>query len=799
MCTKYIAPAIENAGWDKMTQMREEFYFTDGPIHVQGTKTKRGTGKKADYILYYKPDIPLAVVEAKDNNKTVAAGMQQALEYADILDIPFVFSSNGDAFQFHDRTQTGTELESEIGLDEFPSPEHLFRRYCRWKELTPEQSEVVGQNYYVDPGGKRPRYYQQIAINRTVEAIAKGEDRILLLMATGTGKTYTAFQILWRLWKAGVKQRILFLADRNVLVDQTMVGDFKPFKGAMAKISQRSKTIERQDGSNEELELAYQRGKINKSYEIYLSLYQAITGPEEARKVYKQFSPDFFDLIVIDECHRGSARDDSEWREILNYFSSASQIGLTATPKETEEVSNSNYFGDPVFKYTLKQGIADGFLAPYKVIRVRFDKDAEWRPKKGQKDDKGRLIPDRQYGKEDWDKNTVMTDRNLKVAKRVVEFLEKSDPYSKTIIFCEDIAHADRMRIAITNLASNRVLENKNYVVKITGDDKIGKRELDNFIHPESRYPVIATTSKLLSTGVDAKTCKLIVLDREIDSTIEFKQIIGRGTRIDEEFDKTFFTIMDFRNATRKFADEDFDGYPVQILEVTDGEDIDPHEESPQIQDESDNDTEVGPAPGLEFPMTVGEGNGTSQKYVISNETFEILDERVQFIGTDGKLQTESFRDFTRNRVTGKFATLEQFINYWSANEQKSVIIEELETQGVFFDMLSESVGKEFGPFDLICHIAYDQPPMTRRERAENVKKRNYFGKYGEQARSVLEALVEKYANQGIRAIEDLEVLNVQPFDQMGSLVEIISFFGSKDEYEKAIKELASILYETAA
>lgn len=548
ICTKFITPAIEATGWDPMLQMRQEVSFTDGRIMVRGNEVKRGATKRADYILYYKPEIPLAVVEAKDNKHSVAQGMQQALGYCETLQIPFAFSSNGDAFQFHDRTGMIKPIEREIALGELPSPEDLWRRYCKWKKLDDWKADLVAQDYYSDGSGKSPRYYQTNAINRTMEAVASGQDRILLVMATGTGKTYTAFQIIWRLWKAGHKKRILFLADRNILVNQTKTNDFKPFGAAMTKVTKR---------------------QIDKSYEIYLALYQAVTGTEEESNIYKQFSQDFFDLIVIDECHRGSAREESAWREILDYFGSATHLGLTATPKETTSVSNTHYFGEPIYTYSLKEGIQDGFLAPYKVVRVHLDLDIEgWRPTPGKKDANGHVIEDQLYAQNDFDRSIIMEKRTMLVAKRVAQYLRETDPFAKTIVFCEDIDHAERMRIALANEMSEFVAANHKYVMKITGDDIEGKAELDNFIHPEEKYPVIATTSMLMSTGVDAKTCKLIVLDKTINSMIEFKQIIGRGTRVAPEFGKYTFTILDFRNATKNFADPEFDGEPVQIYDA---------------------------------------------------------------------------------------------------------------------------------------------------------------------------------------------------------------------------------------
>ena len=752
-------------------------FFTDGRILFRGGDVVRGKRKRADYILYYKPNIPLAVVEAKDNNHSVSAGIQQSLEYGDILQVPFVFSSNGDGFLFHDATGASAKIEQALGLDEFPSPEDLWQRYRQWKGLDDDKSEIVSQDYYTDAGGKRPRYYQINAINRTVEAISRGQDRILLVMATGTGKTFTAFQVIWRLWKAGVKKRILFLADRNILIDQTKTNDFKPFGTAMTKITKR---------------------QIDKSYEVYLSLYQAITGTEEAKNIYKDFSRDFFDLIVIDECHRGSAREDSQWREILEYFNEATHIGLTATPKETEYVSNMNYFGEPVYTYSLKQGIADGFLAPYKVIRVHLDKDLTgWRPEKGKTDKHGNEIDDRVYNQQDFDRNIVMEKRTELVAKRIVEYLEKTDPYSKTIVFCEDIDHADRMRIAIANAAPHRAQENHKYVMKITGDDNEGKAQLDNFIHPEERYPVIATTSRLMSTGVDAKTCKLIVLDRAVNSMIEFKQIIGRGTRIDEDYGKTHFAIMDFRNATDNFADPDFDGEPVQVYEPGETGDIVP----PDPPDDTPDDEAVeigipGPPPNIDYPT--GE-TPPPRKFVVNDVSFTVAVEQVQYIDKDGRLITESLRDYSRRAVLSSCANLDEFLAKWSSAEQKAAIIEELEEQGIYFDALADAVGRDYDAFDLICHVAYDQPPLTRRERANNVKKRDYFTKYGDQARAVLQALLEKYANQGIAAIENMDVLRVQPFAEFGTPVEIIKLFGGREEYQQALRDLEAALYETAA
>ena len=583
ICTKYIHPALEKAGWNLHTQILEEFSFTDGRIHVKGNLTSRSKRKRADYILYYKPNIPIGIIEAKDNKHSVKAGIQQGLGYAEILDIPSVYSSNGDGFYEHDRTCTDGKIEQELSLDEFPSPQILWQRYKKYKGIqTEEQERIAAQDYFFDGSDRTPRYYQQVAINRTVEAIAKGQNRILLTMATGTGKTYTAFQIIHRLWKSNTKKRILFLADRNVLIDQTRRGDFRHFKDKMTVIKQK---------------------KIDKSYEIYLALYQGLTNYDEDKDAYRQFSPDFFDLIVIDECHRGSADEDSAWREILSYFGKATHIGLTATPKETETISSTEYFGDPIYTYSLKQGIQDGFLAPYKVLRVGLNVDLEgWRPEPGKTDKQGLLVEDRIYNRKDFDRNLVIEERTKAVAKKVTEFLKKTNRFDKTIIFCVDIDHAERMRSSIANENSDLMAQNRKFVMQITGDNDEGKRELDNFINPEEKYPVIATTSKLMTTGVDAQTCKLIVLDSNIGSMTEFKQIIGRGTRINEEFGKTFFTIIDFRNVTDLFADPDFDGDPVRVKVIGEDDEIespeDELEENDPVTDEEGKEIIFDPPQG---------------------------------------------------------------------------------------------------------------------------------------------------------------------------------------------------------
>lgn len=776
--TKYILPAIKKAGWDLHTQMREEVHFTDGRIIVRGKIAARGRSKKADYILYHKPNIPLAIIEAKDDSHQLGDGMQQALEYSEILDIPFVFTSNGTGFRFHDRTGLSDQVERDLPLDCLPSPQELWKRYKKFRQLEePAIEDIIAQDYYSDGSGKSPRYYQLNAINRTMEAIAKGQQRILLVMATGTGKTYTAFQIIWRLWKSKAKKRILFLADRNILVDQTRQNDFKPFGQAMTKITKR---------------------KIDKSYEIYLSLYQAVTGTEEEQNIYKQFSPDFFDLVVVDECHRSSAADDSSWRAILEYFSSATQIGLTATPKETADVSNIHYFGEPVYTYSLKQGIEDGFLAPYKVIRIDIDRDVlGFRPEKGQVDKFGNLIEDRIYNQKDFNRTLVIEERDWLVAQKVTAYLKATNRFDKTIVFCEDIDHAERMRHALANLNSDLVLENHRYVMKITGDDQQGKAELDNFIDPESTYPVIATTSKLLTTGVDAKTCKLVVLDQRIQSMTEFKQIIGRGTRIDEGHGKLYFAIMDFKKATELFADPDFDGEPVQIYQPSGDDDILP----PETDGEAGSDAGGLIKPDITFDPTAEPGQ-KRVKYYVNNIEVNVVAERVQYYDKDGKLVTESLKDYTKKTVQKQYRTLDDFLRKWSESAKKEAVVQELEEQGVLLAAIREEVanGDEYSAFDLICHIVYGQPPLTRRERAENVRKQNYFTKYGEQARKVLEALLDKYADEGVSSIESAKVLSLRPISDMGTPVEIINgYFGGKAQYDAALRELEEELFRKAS
>ncbi len=809
ICTKFITPAVRQAGWDELSQIREQVYFTKGRIIVRGKLVTRGKAKFADYILYYKPNIPLAIIEAKENNRSVGGGMQQGLEYAATLDIPFVFSSNGDGFLFHDRTGQAKQTESELQLSDFPSPETLWKKYRLWKGLAPAQEEAILQNYHDDAGGKEPRYYQRIAINKAIEAIAKGQDRILLVMATGTGKTYTAFQIIWRLWKAKRKKRILYLADRNVLIDQTMVNDFRPFGKTMAKLSTSSKTIEREDGNVVDLPTAVDKKhrRIDTSYEIYLGLYQAITGPEDSQKLYRELSRDFFDLIVIDECHRGSAAEDSAWREILDYFSSATQIGLTATPKETEYVSNIHYFGKPVHTYSLKEGIRDGFLAPYKVVKVHLDVDVEgYRPTPGETDKYGQAIEDRIYNQKDYDRNLVIDERTKRVAHTVSEFLKESgDRFQKTIVFCVDVEHAARMRQALINENQDLVQQNERYIMRITGDDAEGTAQLGNFIDPEATYPVIVTTSRLLSTGVDAQTCRLIVLDREVGSMTEFKQIVGRGTRVHEDSKKYYFTLIDFRKATNHFADPDFDGEPVQIYEPGEGDPVVPPDDVPPIVD---GEEPVPPKPGEDErimvdpeppDITIPPGGSPPRKYYIHGHEVSVIAERVEYLDEYGKLVTETLRDYSKKTLRKQYVSLDAFLKRWNNAERKQAIIEELAEEGVLLDPLAEEVGKDLDPFDLICHVAFDQPPLTRRERVEQVRKRDVFTKYGKQARAVLEALLQKYQNEGVTNLDDPQILKISPFDTMGTPIELLKTFGGRSGFEKAVHELQSVLYQGAA
>ncbi|MEO1698902.1 MAG: DEAD/DEAH box helicase family protein [Planctomycetota bacterium] len=786
-CMRLITPALEQAGWDVQTQIRREYSFTAGRIQVRGRLTHRGDPLRADYVLF-RGSIPLAIVEAKRKGLGPANGIQQALDYAEQLDVPFAVASDGTGFHFHDRTGASAEVETTLGMDAIPGPDELWRRYRAWRGLDDDRSTAVAtEPYHEDPAEKKePRYYQRIAIQRTIEAVARGDRRILLVMATGTGKTYTAFQIMHRLWKSGAVKRVLFLADRNILVDQSRNNDFKPFGPVMTKITNR---------------------KADPAYQIYLALYQAISGTDEADDVFREFSSDFFDLIVIDECHRGSAKETSTWREVLTYFDVAIHLGLTATPKETNDVSTQTYFGDPIFEYSLKQGIADGFLAPYKVARYELDRDVQgWRPTADMTDDLGEEIEDREYNRKDMEKTLVLNHRTKTVARCVLDYALKVDSHCRTIVFCVDIDHASRMRTALINEVGSRLPGEcpAEYVVQITGDNAEGKAKLDDFINPKKRYPVIATTSKLLSTGVDAKDCKLIVIDQEIGSMGEFKQIVGRGTRVDERNGKTWFTIMDFRGATAHFANPEFDGLPETVYEPSGIDDpVDPDDPGTPPDgthgDDPDESTILPPDP---FDPGDGEVNEKARRYRVSGVPVDVLGERIQYLGADGKLITESLTDYSRSRIRGQYDSLDGFLRAWSDADKKQVIVEELENQGVLFEEVAEIVAKKypgaFDPFDLVCHVAFDQPPLTRRERAESVKKRHVFAQYGEQARRVIEILLDKYADEGLAAVEDMTILSAPPFDRVGAPVELVEAFGGRDGYLGAVRKLESALYGAA-
>jgi len=769
ICDRYITPALYEAGWKK-SQIRREYGFTDGQMIVRGQMAGRGARKRADYLLYYPANQPIAVIEAKDNNHSVRAGIQQALAYAEALQVPFVFSSNGDAFLFHDKSGTYAQIEQQLSLNAFPSPEELWQHYKQWQDLQSVNQDLLTSSYFVEIGGKEPRYYQQLAVNRTIEAIARGQRRCLLVMATGAGKTYTVFNIIWRLWKTKVVKRVLFLADRNALVDQTIINDFRPFGEVMTK-------LDRSLVDNE-------TGQITTSYQIYLGLYQAIIGNEERDNLYEKFDRDFFDLVVIDECHRGSAADDSNWRQVLDYFKEAIQVGLTATPKETKYVSNIDYFGEPIYEYSLKQGIEDGFLAPFRRIQVDLDKDLEgWTPEAGEYDDNAQLIEERDYNLLDYDRNITFDKRTQRVAEYVSQFLHDGDPMRKTIVFCEDIDHAERMREALANVTLNRglVLKDHRYVMQITGDEKEGKAQIDNFINPKEKYPVIATTSKLMTTGIDAQTCHVIVLDRRIQSLTEFKQIIGRGTRLRPDYGKNFFTIIDFRNATQLFNDPDWDGPPIQDEDF--GTESQPTGTTTKTGAQGNDD---GPDAG---------DTGERIKYRVGRQEFQVVTERVSYYNKDGQLTTESLKDYTRRTVSEAYQSLDRFLNKWNEADRKQAIVEELSGHGVILAALEDMVGKDYDLFDLVCHVAFDRPPLTRKERTDQVRKRDAFAKYGETARIVLNALLDKYADQGILAIEDTTVLQLDPFAKLGTPVELVRSFGGKQQYKTAIQDLKKMLY----
>lgn len=756
----YITPAIEKAGWDRKF-IRMEYPITAGKIVVRGEKAFRLTKKRADYLLFYKENLPLAIVEAKDNSHIIGDGMLQAQEYAEKLDVRFVYTSNGDGFLFYDM-KTGEQ--KTLTLDEFPSPEELYdRQYKEQIEVSKDLETILNTPYYFGEGSYSPRYYQRIAINRTVEAIASGKDRVLLVMATGTGKTYMAFQIIWRLWKSGLKKRILYLADRNILVDQTIMGDFKPFKNSMTKIYHK---------------------KMDTSYEIYLSLYQQLSenDTEDNLALLKEsFKPDFFDLIIVDECHRGSARDDSNWRKILDYFDKASKIGMTATPKETKEISNIDYFGEPVYTYSLKDGIEDGFLAPYKVIRYAIDTDIYgYRPTKGKTDKDGDLVEDREYGIKDFDRTLVIDERTKLVAQKITEYLKRTDRYSKTIVFCVDIDHAERMRQALVELNSDLCAENHRYIMRITGDNEEGKKQLDNFIDKESKYPTIVTTSKLMTTGVNCQTCKNIVLDNIFgeNGMTEFKQIIGRGTRIAEDYGKMYFTILDFRNASVLFSDPKFNGPELQDDEY----------EKPQ------GATEVVVTQPEPKDIPEGENDGKRKVYV-NDVPVELVSERVQFYDKDGKLITESLKDFTKKNILNGFAYLDDFLSYWTSEEKRSVIMQELKERGIFIEELRQYYPNDVDDFDLICDIAYGIKPLTKSERAKRRKVDEVLAKYSEQCKGVLEILLEKYSDDAIDDITDTKILKLPEFNEYGSPMKIAKLFGGLDKYVEAVKEVQRALY----
>lgn len=768
---QYITPAVTNAGWDIKTQIRFEYAFTAGRIILRGNTTIRGKQKRADYLLFYKPNLPLAIIEAKDNNHPVGAGLQQAIEYAETLDIKYVYASNGDGF-VEQNLITG-EVRN-LSLDEFPSPEELYHRYKVDMGISDDAEKVVLQPYYYTVGYKQPRYYQRVAINRTVDAIASGRNRVLLVCATGTGKTFMSFQIIYRLWKSGLKKKILFLADRNVLVNQTISGDFKPFAGKMCKIENK---------------------KLDSSYEIYLGLYQQLSG-EDGFEPFKQFKPEFFDLIVVDECHRGSAKEESAWRKILDYFSGATQLGMTATPIETKEASSQSYFGKAIYEYSLKQGINDGFLAPYKVIRVGLDKDlVGYRPEAGKTDAYGYEIEDREYNVKDFDKNLVIEQRTLVIAKKITEYLKKTDRFSKTIVFCIDIEHAERMRQALINENKDLYKENNKYIMRITGDNAEGKAQLDNFIDEDSKYPVIAVTSKLMTTGVDAKMCKLIVLDNNINSMTEFKQIIGRGTRLLEEYGKTYFTIIDFRNASRLFADPAFDGNPEVVIDIPENGDMVDPPVAPDDPDNPDN-SDIPVEPPKPIIPDYPDSEDKPKKYYIKDVEVKVISERVQYIDKDGKLITENLIDYTRKNILGQYARLDIFLKKWNEAKKKQAIIEELMQEGVLLDAIREETGqRDMDDFDLILHLAYDKKPLTRAERVNNVKKRHYLYKYSELAQKVLGILMDKYASDGLKEIEETKILQLSEFQQLGSPMKLVKEFGGKQGYEQAVKELEDELF----
>ncbi len=776
--TNYITPVLFANGWKDKITMETQVKLTDGKINIVGNGTVKEKPKKADYVLYINPNNPIAIIEAKNNNHTISHGLQQAKEYAKMLDIPFVYSSNGDAFQEFDFL---TGLEREIPLDQFPTYDDLVERFKKeannGEGLSNDELTVINQPYYTSQTTHSPRYYQRIAVNRTVDLISQGRKRLLLVMATGTGKTFTAFQIIYRLLKSGIKRKILYLADRNILVDQSISQDFSPLKNTIHKINF----------------LKDDKSTIT-SYEVYFSLYQQLTGGEETEttdenaedetisKLESLFKPDFFDLVVVDECHRGSAKKDSNWRKILEYFSSATQLGMTATPKETKYVSNINYFGEPIYTYSLKNGIEDGFLAPFRVINITTNISEGWRPVKDQTDKYGNEIEDRVYDNKDYDKNIVIEDRIFKVAQEITNYLKATDRMAKTIVFCETEEHAEQMRTALSNLNSDMVRKNPDYVVRITGSDVYGKSKLDYFISVSQKFPVIATTSKLLSTGVDCKMTKLIVLDQMIGSMTEFKQIVGRGTRLREKDGKTHFTIMDFRNVSRLFADPEWDGDPVidPIFDPTGG----------TKPDKPKDDVVKDPEPPYKNKPFVDKDG--CHVYVI-NKTVAVYD-------TNNKLlKQENIIDYTRRNIQGDYLSLENFIKNWNTASKKQIIRNLFDEHGINLeDIKNEENMVGVDDFDFICHVAFDKKPLTRKERAENVKKRDFLSKYSGVAREVLETLLNKYADSNIYEIEDLNILKLDIFKHFGTPVKIAKYFGGKDNYLKAVKDLAKCIYEVA-
>lgn len=757
--TMFITPALKEKGWEVMKNMREEYYFTDGRVLVAGSQHSVAEGKKADYLLYHNGK-PIAVVEAKDNKHAVGGGMQQAIDYALILDLKFAYSSNGDAFLEHDFI---TGKETELKLDEFPTEEDLYKRYLDSKNYTSEELKIVETPYYYDAYSHEPRYYQRIAVDRTVEAIAKGQQRVLVVMATGTGKTFTAFQIIHRLHKSGAKKKILYLADRNILIDQTMVQDFKPFKKFMTKITSV--------GEGED--------KIDSSYEVYMALYHQLVGKEGKPDPFLEVQKNFFDLIIVDECHRGSAKDDSAWRKVLEYFESATQIGLTATPKAEEGANNLDYFGEPVYTYSLLQGINDGFLAPYRVTADFINVDLQgWTPEEGERDLLGQEIEQKLYQRQNIGRDLAIKLRRKVVAHRITRMLHDIGRMTKTIVFCSDIEEAAEMRTLLINMNADMCRKSPYYVTRIVGEDKEGKKQLDNFISVDEPYPVIVTTSELLSTGVDCKTCGLIVIDKEIGSMTEFKQIIGRGTRLRKDKGKWHLEILDFRNATAKFKDPAFDGDP----------------EPPRGKGGGGGH---GGGGGGKTPPEPG----GHEKYIIDGQNIHIAHEIVSVLGEDGKtMKTESVQTFARNQIRRRFESLDQFVQTWSEAERKQAILDELKEYAILIDAVREKneALKDADIFDIICHVAFDQPPLTRKERANNVKKRNYFGKYEGKAREVLEALLDKYAENGILDFERANILEIPPFNLIGKPTKIIKLFGGPAGFEQAIKELEEQIYKVA-